>query len=418
MDMWILLVIMILSGCKPWDPKAAQDLMALAQRNPSSDAQAAVAVDVVRARMGSFGSVLVYTGTTEPFRQAELRAQIEGQLLELGVDVGDTVSLDQTVGRLDDSLWAIQVNQAQAELAVQQSDLARVRAQVDQVRTQVEQAKLALLQAQADALRLQDLQSRGAVSTQTAEQARTQAETAAQALTAAEAQVKTALQSVAAAEGRILVQQAVVAEAEKRRSYALLKSPMTGSVLEKPVEPGTLIRPGDSLLRIGEFSQIKVRVPLSELDRSRVRLGQPVDITLDAFPSLRLTGSVSRISPAADPSSRQIPIEITLPNPEESIGSGLLARVTFSGDKTKQRVIVPQTAVQSRQKDPYVFVIEETQPLEKRTGSVRRQPIILGQSQDGQAEILSGLNAGDRLVVRSSQPLTEGDRVRISIISE
>lgn len=415
--MWILLVIMIISGCNPWDPNVAQDTSVLAQEKPSPD-KTPVAVDVVKARLGSLGSALVYTGTTEPFRQAELRAQIEGQLLELLVDVGDPVTLDQTVGRLDDSLWTIQVNQAQAELAVQQSDLARVQSQVDQVRTQVEQAKLELLQAQADALRLQDLQTRGAVSAQAAEQARTQAETAAQALSAAESQVKTALQSVAAAEGRITVQQAVVAEANKRRSYAVLKSPMTGSVLEKPVEPGTLIRPGDTLLRIGEFSQIKVRVPLSELDRSRVTLDQTVDVTLDAFPNLRLTGSISRISPAADPSSRQIPIEITLPNPKESISSGLLARVTFSVDKTKQQVIVPQSAIQSRQKDPYVFVLEETPSAEKTTGSVHRQPITLGQSKDGQIEILSGLTAGDPLVVRSSQPLQDGDPVRISVISE
>jgi len=163
-----------------------------------------------------------------------------------------------------------------------------------------------------------------------------------------------------------------------------------------------------------------------------IRVGQPVQVRLDAFPKQAIAGRVTRVSPAADPTSRLIPIEVIISNPDERIGSGLLARVNFA-QRAIARVVVPETALQtdqdrrsrsqsasgaqssdrSPQTQGNIFTIA---PGEKPTVSAR--PVTLGKRLDGKVEVVSGLGVGDRFVSRSSKALKDGDPVKLSSISE
>lgn len=401
----------------------------------------AAPVDVAIARTGVLRQEPEYTGTTVPFRTVSLRSQVEGQLLALNVDVGDSVKQGQVLGQIDDALLRTAQNQEEAELAALKSEVARTRAQVSNARAQVERAKAELLQAQADSSRQQQLLQEGAIARQAAEQARTASLTAAQELRAAQEQVSTELQALAAAQGRVVAQQAVVAETKERRSYARLNSPITGAVLEKVTEPGNLLQPGNEVLKIGDFSRVKVVVQLSELELSKVRVGQSVKVQLDAFPKQTYIGQVTRISPAADSTARLVPVEVVISNSAGKIGSGLLARVNFEA-QTQARVVIPDIATEvgasgasgvrgakrveretasenSKSQIPNrrqgtVFVVN--QAGDKPTVTARA--VTLGESADGKVEILSGLQPGERFVTRSGRPLKDGDTVRLSILSE
>jgi HlyD family secretion protein len=149
-----------------------------------------VAVDVVAAQTGALRPELEYTGTTRPTREVSLRAQAEGRLLSLAVDVGDRVQRGQVVARLDDNLLQSLVQQAEADLASRVSEVAGARSQVGEARTRVEQARFDLTQKQADADRYAFLAREGAGPIQTAEQTRTAARISAQAVRSAEQQVK------------------------------------------------------------------------------------------------------------------------------------------------------------------------------------------------------------------------------------
>ncbi len=388
-------------------------------------------VDAAIARTDSLQTQPEYTGNTTPFRIVSVRSQVEARLLALNLDVGDTVKLGQNVGRLDDAILLTELKQAEAELAALKSEVARATNQVSNARADVERARLEVVQAQADSKRQQDLFKAGAIAEQTAQQARTQAQTAAQALRAAQEQVRTEQQAVAAAQGRVLAQQALVAQTKERRSYARLTSPITGVVTEKVTEPGNLLQAGSEVLKIGDFNRVKVVVQVSELELAQIQVGQSVQVRLDAFPNETLIGRVTRISPAADATSRLIPVEVVIPNNQGKIGSGLLARVNFE-TQAQQRVVVPQTAIQKQagaakgagaakraggeQENPSgtLFVVKDTDGKTK----VAARAVTLGKRVDGKVEILSGLQAGERYVVRSGQPLKDGASVRLSILSE
>ena len=385
----------------------------------------ATAVDVAIARTDTLQAQREYTGNTTPFRIVSLRSQVEARLLALNLDVGDAVKLGQNIGRLDDAILSTELKQTEAELAALKSEVARATNQVSNARADVERARLEVVQAQADSERQQRLFKAGAIAEQTAQQARTQAQTAAQALRAAQEQVRTEQQAVAAAQGRVLAQQALVAQTKERRSYTRLVSPITGLVTQRVTEPGNLLQAGNEVLKIGDFNRVKVVVQVSELELAQIQVGQSVQVRLDAFPKEALIGRVTRISPAADATARLIPVEVLIPNTQGKIGSGLLARVNFE-NQTQQRVVVPQTAIQKQagaakaagkeQENPSgtLFVVKDTDGKTK----VATRAVTLGKRADSKVEILSGLQAGERYVVRSGKPLKEGDTVSLSILSE
>lgn len=390
----------------------------------SADAQAQqpdiTPVDVAIARSSKLAAEIEYTGTTEAVRTVLIRSQVEGQLLGLNVDVGDTVQRGQILVQVDDTLLVTEINQAEAELASLRAEVASASNQVSNARAAVEQARLELQQAQADSQRQQALFKQGAIAAQQAEQARTNAQTSAQVLRSAQEQVATEQQTVTAAQGRVTAQQAVVAQFQERRSYTRLTSPITGLVLERLREPGDLIQPGDEVLQLGDFSRVQVSVEVSELEIAKIQVGQSVNVRLDAFPNQNISGQVKRISPAADATSRLVPVEVVIPNSNGRIGSGLLARVSFASTAEPQ-VIVPQSAVlqtaaaavPENTGTVFVLTVKEQTPAKVTARSVK-----LGEKIDGKVEILSGLKPGERFVTRSGKPLKNGETVRLSILSE
>ncbi|MEB3217648.1 MAG: efflux RND transporter periplasmic adaptor subunit [Nostocales cyanobacterium 94392] len=424
---WIacLLSLGLLSSSCASFPKESAEAQSQ-RRGRGGQTSRPTAVDVAIARTDSLQKSQPLTGSTTPFRTVSLRSQVEGRLLGLNVDVGDRVNQGQVIGQVDDTLLRTTINQAEAELASLKSEVARINAQISNARTEVERTRLELQQIQADSQRQQKLAAQGAIAKQTAEQARTEAQTATQLLRAAQESVQVQQQALAAAEGRVVAQQAVVAQAQERRSYARLTSPINGAIIERSTEPGNLLQPGNEILKIGDFNRVKVEVQVSELELSKIQVGQSVEVGLDAFPNQTYYGTVTRISPAADPTARLVPVEIVIPNNNRQIGSGLLARVNFTSSE-QPNVVVPETALQrdrnskssseknsNQNSQGTIFVLNSS--AEKPTVSARQ--VTIGKKNDGKVEILSGLQPGERFVVRSGEPLKQNAAVRLSIISE
>lgn len=449
-----------------------------------------IAVDVAIAKPKTGPTPITYTGTTAPIKEVLLRSQIQGQLLKLRVEVGDRVQQGQILGQQDDDILTGGVNEARAQREAQLSEVASARRQAGAVKTQVEQARLGLIQAKGnvlqlrnaslarieearlqaqqtrtDAQRLSQLAKDGAISQQEAEQARTQAQqaqqnwvniqassiqeitqaqtavkTAQQVLQASEAQVAIEQSSIDAARKRVFAQQATLNQVTKQRSYAVLKAPINGVVMERLAEEGNLLQVGDDIVRLGDFQQVKVIVQVSERLLSQLRIGQKTQVTLDAFPQRSFTGKIARISPLANATSRLLPVEIVMAN-NGKIGGGLLARVNLSPPQ-KQPVQVPASALQTQQRgrpgppggkpQPAQTLLRQ-KPLPRPTDrqatlfvldpdspkpQVVARSVILGEQRNGQVEIVQGLNPGESFVSRSSGPLKDGDTVRLSILSE
>jgi len=399
------------------------------------------AVDVTIAKLDTLQSETAYTGTTAPIREVSVKSRLEGRLHDLNVDVGDRVETGQAIAQLDDAVLSATVLQAEAEVAAREAEVSQASAGVGNARAQVERARVEYQQAQADANRFTQLARDGAISSQTAETAITRARSA-------EQQVNLQQQTVGASSQRVLAQEAIKLREQERQSYTTITAPISGVVLERVSETGNLLFAGNDVIKLGDFSQVKVIVLISELEISKVRLNQSVDVRFDTFPNQKFTGTVRRISPVADPVARLIPVEVVVPNRDNKLGSGQLARVQFSSSQSRQ-IVIAETALEAAGRPTQAPKDTNTQPnqpakpktdtksranaAEKgkpKTGAVfvitgdPKEPkvaarkVTLGDRRDGKVVIFSGLKEGDRIVVRSGGKLQDGDAVRLSVLSE
>ncbi len=416
--------LLVLSGCNSFTQAEAES------RQQSGSSEPA-AVNVAIARTGTVSQAREYTGTTQPIRLVSLRSQVDGQLLSLSVDAGDQVRQGQVLAQVDGSVLTANVAEAQAELAALNSEVAQARSAVSDAQTLVNRTRAELEQAQSDLKRLQYLFQEGVIPDQQVEQARTLVSTSQSTLRSAQEQVRTRQQEVAAAQKRVVAQQAVVAREQQLQSYTALTSPVTGAVVARSTEPGNLLQPGTEILQLGDFSRIKVVVQISELELGNIRVGQSVPVRLDAFPNRTWSGRVLRISPAADPVARLVPIEVAIANPNGQIGSGLLARVSLVQPSNRPRVLISETALEinsSRKRSQQDQPQDSTGPRDVGTvfvltGSVQAtkvaaRSVTLGNRADGQVEVIAGLEAGERFVTNSSRALKAGEPVRLSILSD
>ncbi|WPF87420.1 efflux RND transporter periplasmic adaptor subunit [Cyanobacterium aponinum AL20118] len=402
----LLLFLLPLASCGNPPETTAQEEESLppSARIPSVDIQAVSREFLTPTRE--------YIGTTEPLKEVIIRSQAEGQLLELTVDVGDRILKGQTIASLDDTLLNASLARAQAELISLNSAVTEAQSDVISAQAEVESARVRFQQAQVDANRLQQLYEEGAIAKREVELAQTEAKTAEQTLKSAQSQVKVREAAVETAKGRITSQKAVIAEEKKRLAFTKIKSPSDGYVLERLTEEGNLIQTGGEIISIGDFSQAIVNVAVSELDLAKVALGKTVNVKLDAFPNQTFTGIINQISPAAQGDSRQIPLEILLSNPEGKIKQGLLARVKFTADNPS--LTIPESALQVGERDNIVFVVNNQSSETK----VIAKEVTLGKRRNGKVEVLTGLNEADKIVSRSSNPLEDNQKVKLSAISK
>ena len=383
------------------------------QQGERAQSQDATLVDVAIARPQSLQEELEYIGSAGPAEEISLRAQADGQLLNLKVKAGDRVKLGQVLGQLDGESLASVVSQAQAELAARESEVSRAENELENALIQIEQAQNALQQNRIDRIRLEKLYREGAISARVANAARSRAETTSLALRSAQAQVKLEQEAIVAAKSRVKAQQVEVKRAIAQKSFASITSPIEGVVLKQVVEPGRIVRTGDEILKLGDFRQVMVKTQVSEMEVPKIRVGQTVQVALDALTQKEFTGKVSRVSASSDPTVRLVPVEVMISNPDKRIGNGLLARVRFA-QKTTQQIVVPETALQrTENNNSFLFVVQR----DGEQAKVNNRPVSLGNQANGQVEVMSGLSAGESFVLHSDKPLKDGEMVRLSAIS-
>lgn len=356
--LWLLSAGVAASGCS--SPETAK-----------SDSTAASPVvlspqDVVEARIADIASGVLLTGSLEPAEQATITAQVAGTIGPIAVDRGSQVRRGQR-------LTTIQAAGVRSQAAGARASVAAAEAQ------------LALARTQRDGQ--QRLYEAGAVS-------RVQYENAQAMFAAAEAQVAAA--------------KAQAAVAEEAAGYTVVTSPLTGIVSDRPADPGEAVASGDPILTVVNTSTLELtgRVPVDAA--GSVRVGQPVTFRLDAFPGREFRGTVARKDPAADPASRQVGIYVRLPNSRGEITAGQYARGQVSGDRIQNAVTVPVTAVQGTDSSASVFVVASDRLVRRR--------VTLGPADEsaGIVAVSSGLSAGERVLVRPTPSVSDGQPVVVA----
>jgi len=305
------------------------------------------------------------SGTLEPEREAVLRAQVQGSVLQTYADQGQAVSAGTALARID----ATGIQDAYSS-----------------ARAQVVAAKNSADIASHDLERNEKLLAAGAVAERDIEQSR-RASIAAQA----------ALQD---ANSRL-------ATAERAYRSTTVTAPFAGIVSERPVSAGDVVQPGSALFTVVDPSSMRLEASVPAEQLSLIRVGVPVVLTVSGYPGRQFVGHIVRVNPTADPTTRQVRIYVSIPNAGRTLVGGLFASGRMSSD-TKTGLVVPTSAVDVRGTAPFVMRI--------KGGKVEKATVQLGLNDKSSEtyEILSGIQAGDTVLIGAAQGITPGTPVRVT----
>jgi membrane fusion protein (multidrug efflux system) len=347
----LLAAAAILAGCDQANGKGAGD--------EAAKAPPPVPVEVALPRRADMLAVYSGTSTVVADHAALIMPKVQGEIVAVLADEGDRVRAGQVLARLDG----------------------------DQLRLELAQAEANLRKLERDYERNVELQKRGLVSVTAFDNLRYELDAA----------------------------RATYDLAQLRLSYTEIRSPIPGIVIDRrgivrvgnTVTPvGGVIETTDSaLFAVADFDSLVVNVQVPETQMSRLAVGQPARVRVDAVPGRHFDGRISLITPYVDEATATFPVKLELEDPDGLLRPGMFARVDIVYERRPDALQIPRSALLDGDGPPRVFVATD--------GTARERLVELGLSNGGYVEVLSGVEPGDQVVVIGQGALKEGAVVRV-----
>ncbi len=349
----------------------------------SQDGDEPASGPTVEVHRGSLKETAAASGNIEPAVQVEVKSRTSGEIVEILVKEGDQVKAGQLLVRLDPTDAERGLSEAKVALEKSKADLAAAQASlaVADLERKNSQADQALAQKTADLglgpkdnVRTAEKTSKVASANVTLKSAQ---------LAASQTQLKTA--------------ELAVQDAETRVKETKIYAPIDGTVLEIPVEKGTLVSSaltnvsgGTSVMTIADLSDLRIVGAIDEAQIGRVAPGQLVEIRVDAYPERVFEGKVERVSPLGKEVSSVVTfdVEIVVADKNASLlRSGMSADVEIITSEQAEVLLVPLIAVQTKGKSRFV-----------RLSSGQERPIKTGGTDGTSLVVLEGLSDGDTIL--------------------
>lgn len=314
-----------------------------------SHANAAVAVEVSKVRVGSASNDIRAIGSLQSDESVQIAPEIAGRISEIVFKEGTAVKKGDVLVKLDDALAAADVADTQARLALADANNDRASA----------------------------LSRTGNVTGRGRDEAVANFETA----------------------------KAAAGLAKTRLDKHVLVAPFDGIVGVRNISVGAFVSTGTPLTNLEKIDFLKVDFKVPELYLDAVKVGQNIILTVDAVPNTEFKATIYAINPMLDVNGRALEIRARLDNAESRLRPGLFARILIKGLRERQALMVPEAAVQSRSGDMFIFVIDDSKAVERR--------VTVGQRANAEVEIVSGIDANSRVVTAGQQKLRNGTAVDI-----
>jgi membrane fusion protein, multidrug efflux system len=322
--------------------------------------------DVAAVELRQLSRRVPLTGTLEPRDWTEVKAQITGQIQEVGVRSGESVQRGQLLARLD-------AREFRSRLADKRAALAGAEAQLELARKKRESTRAMHERELVSEIDLESAESNFRVSRSNVESLRAQVEQATKALEDTE-----------------------------------IRSPLDGVVAERQAQPGAAVTPASELFTVMDLATLELTALVPASDIPAVRIGQEVEFRVEGFAERSFTGTVERINPATEPGSRSIAIYVSVANSAGELRGGMFAQGSLLVAESAAAKVIPAGAVHEESGSAFVFRIAGD-AVERRNVEVQTR-----DEATGTVAIGAGLETGDRVVVGNLVNLEAGAPVRIA----
>jgi len=383
---------------------------------------------VVRQSGGSDQVVLTASGYIVPRRRLDLAPKVGGRVAEIYFEKGDSVRKGQVLVRLEDQDVQAQLAQARANREGAEARLSELLAgsrpqEVERARAALDQAEANLRTTEINLNRVKQLNRSGVFSRQALDEAQNNYDSAAAQLKSARenydlVRIGPRREQIDLARAQLREAEAAVHLWQTQLENMVVRAPIDGTILDRLVEKGEMVttmflgggrgaRPG--LGGMANLKELEVELDINEADIPRVRLGQECTVSPDSYPDRKYKGKVREIAPEANRQKATIQVKVSILDPDQYLRPETNAKVNFLESarelSAESRILVPKNAVVTTPAGPSVFVFKD--------GKAACRPVKIGRELWGQAEVVSGLSGGERIIVKGLEGIAEGERVTL-----
>ncbi|MDZ4657195.1 MAG: efflux RND transporter periplasmic adaptor subunit [Bythopirellula sp.] len=379
----------------------------------------------------SVSATQTFVGTVMPLRVATIGSAVAGRVIERPVEEGDRVEKDQKIAQLLTSTIALEVAGAEGELQLRQEQLAELENGSRPEEIAQAEARMAAAAARQEFLdsryaRLQNLlSSRGAVTEEEVEEAKSQAIEAQQIYLEMKAAHDLTLagprqETIAQARAQVAIQEALVEKLRDQLQKHTVYSRFPGYVTRKLTEVGAWVNPGDSIAEVAAIDEVDVLVQVVERYISYVHTGSVVRVEIPAIPDRLFTGKVITAIPQGDIRARTFPVKIRVSNEISSadgplLKPGMYARAVLPVGEQVIATLVPKDAIVLGGPQPMVVIVNGAAET-GQTGTPAPVPVQLGVAEGEWIQVTGGVKAGQLVIVQGNERIRPGQTVTVSSI--
>ena len=328
---------------------------------------------LAKVERGAITSVVSASGTLSAVTTVAVGSQISGQIKELFVDFNSPVKKGQLLARIDPETFELKVKQAQADLDAAISASANAQGNVLVLKSQALRARIQANDAKSDLDRKQSLFAKGFISDAERDKAQFNYDALAEAVRTAEAQIKVGESQVVNAGAVVKQREAALASARVDLARTAIAAPVDGVVISRQVDAGQTVAASLNTPTLFTIAQdlraMQVEVAIDESDISKIKSGQRVTFTVDAFPTRTFEGKVAQIRKAAQTVQNVVTytVVVATENPNLLLVPGMTANVRIVADARDNVLKVPNSAL--RYRPPGVAATKEADVPAPATGA-------------------------------------------------
>jgi len=347
-------------------------------------------VELVAAELRPMERTITVTGTLGAREKSVLSAKVSGRIQRLTVDIGSAVRQGDLLAQIEPRDYELGLQQAQAALAEARAAVGLPpegdddRVQADQI-SSVRQARAVLEEATKNRERVRSLHESGIAP-------QSELDTVEAAYTVAVTRYQLAVEDAHSRIATVAQRRAELELARKRLSDTRLVAPFDGIVQSRPAGIGQYVAAGTPTIELVDTDPLRLRLDVSERDSGLVRMGQTVRLLTEGDTN-QYSGTITRLSPALTEDSRMLLVEADVPS-QGTLRPGLFARAQIVVAPNEPALCIPQAALTTFAGLEKVVVVEEGKALEK--------VVTTGRRKEGWVEVLSGLAAGEKVVLNPS----------------
>ena len=372
-----------------------------------------VEVSTAPAIMRQMPRFLEATGSLVPDEQTDVAPAVSGKVIGIGVDLGSFVQRGTVLARLDDRDARIRLEQAQSQVNQSEAAVRQAEARIgvrpgqafDPQRVpEVGSARVALELAEKQLRRFERLLESGDVSRSAYDQQRAQRDQLQQQLDVALQQARQNYAAIQTARAAVSGAQSQVEKARKDIADAVVTSPISGYVAERPVDLGEYVTTSSRVATVVRTNPLRLRIDIPEQALGEIRVGQPVSVGVSAYPDRNFSGRIARVSPNVTAASRTLTVEAEVENNENLLKPGQFATVRVQQPQSAPAILVPSRAVRTEGDVSHVFVI--------KNGRAEQRVVQLGQAEGDLVEVRTGVAADEQVATTNVDQLSDGATVR------